>query len=244
MINYSEKFLFIHVPRTGGTSIEAFLTESGAEVVELPRDRAVEEDLLRFQHLHASKALEVFEDRGLPFAEFFKFSFMRNPWERLVSFFFYDHHTYVALGQAEDITFAEYVKIKISRHPFTFKPYNRNEFIFGGMGKRPKEIRRVTFTPGFWLLDNQKNVLVDFVGRFENLQGDFDKICDRLKIPRGSLRKLRACGDPDSCPWHKDQGITIPKYDHYTKYYDDETLEIVNCLIGEEAEVFGYKFGD
>jgi len=244
MINYSKKFLFIHIPRTAGTSIEDYLVSQDAAESELAREEAIKKDVLRFQHLHVSKAAQVCAERGINLEEFFKFSFMRNPWERLVSFFFYDHSTYVAMGKAEDITFAEYVKRKISDHPFTFEPYNRNEFIFGKAGKRSKEERRVTFTPGFWLLDDQENVLVDFVGRFENLQEDFDKVCDRINVPRGSLKTLRACGNIESCPWHKEQGIVVPKYDHYTKYYDDETLEIVNCLIGMDAELFGYKFGD
>jgi hypothetical protein len=244
VISYKNKFLFIHVPRQAGTSIESYLTEAGTAEIELPRDEAIETDILRFQHVHAARVMREFEDRDFSGDDYFKFSFTRNPWDRLVSFFFYDHLPKIATDKAEDITFAEWVKRRISRTPFTFEPYDRNELLFGALGDKPKEIRRVAHTLGFWLLDNYDNILVDYVGRFENLQKDFDTICDRLNISRGSLKKLRACGDDESCPWHKERNISIPKHEHYTKYYDDETLEIVNCMFQQEADMFGYKFGD
>ena len=34
------------------------------------------------------------------------------------------------------------------------------------------------------MFDKSENKLVDFIGRLENFQNDFDKVCDYLKIPR------------------------------------------------------------
>lgn len=249
MISYKDKYLFIHIPRTGGTSIEDYLYLNTSAASELPQDVAIRQDLLRYQHIHVAVVREILLEKNVDLADFFKFTFIRNPWERLVSFYYYDHYTNIKIGKERNINnFRDYVRHKISKKPFNIlpykTPYKRSELLYGTMGSIPLRAKCRGLTDNFWIFDDNDNMLMDFVGRFENLQNDFDIVCDKLKIPRGTLKKLRACGDDDSCPWHKERGISIPKYEHYTKYYDDETLEIVNCLVQKDADYFGYKFGE
>jgi hypothetical protein len=92
MLSLSHKFLFVHIPKTGGNSIQKILQpHSEDRIVALTAQDGMERFEVRgrfTQHKHAT--LADYHSRVPPelFAELFKFCAVRNPWSRAVSFYF------------------------------------------------------------------------------------------------------------------------------------------------------------
>ena len=192
MISHKHKFIFIEVPKTGTRSICSVLENNFSAVVLRP-------------HLGASKwhtHLERYQARfPKKIPSYFKFCFVRNPWDKIVSQYHFNRHSF----GMNDYTFEEYV------HAF----------------KRGKRISWLNYDFLSWMTDDKGNMLMNFVGRFENLQEDFNIVCDKIGVPRQKLP-------------HRNK----TKRTHYTEYYDDETREIVAEKYAKDIEYFGYKFGE
>ena len=68
---------------------------------------------------------------------------------------------------------------------------------------------------------------VDFIGRFENLQEDFNVVCDKIGKDRSVLPH-----------------VFQTKHAHYTQYYNDRAREIVGQIYQSDIKFFKYQFGD
>ena len=88
MISHSKKFIFIHIPKTGGTSIEIVLKGYIAEKYKIAGDNTffIGPDI---KHHTASELLERYGKKK--FGEYLKFCVIRNPWDRLLSLFYWGH---------------------------------------------------------------------------------------------------------------------------------------------------------
>jgi len=141
---------------------------------------------------------------------YFKFAIVRNPWDRLLSCFL--DKTKKCVGSKWELP--DYSKYKQS----SFKTF----------------VRKISST-NLKTCNNHHRlqaVLVpysecDFIGRFENLQEDFNIICDKIGLPKQKLAHQNKTN-------HK----------HYTQYYDDETRELVAKMYALDIKVFGYEFGE
>lgn len=71
MINHKHKFIFIHIPRTGGTSIEQQFSYDG--------DRSGDGK----KHWNLDQYKEALSNEQ--FDNYFKFTFIRNPWDIVIS---------------------------------------------------------------------------------------------------------------------------------------------------------------
>lgn len=108
------------------------------------------------KHDTALKASKVIPDDV--FTELYKFAFVRNPWDWLLSLYKYihqnkAHHRNKKVSHLAD--FEAYIRYEIARGK-----ENQSKFLFGKNGQ----------------------CLVDFIGRYESLEVDFAKITEAIGV--------------------------------------------------------------
>jgi len=158
------------------------------------------------QHLTAR---EIISDVGEELWDSaFKFAFVRNPFSKVVSHYNYRVKTNQTGLKTNNISFREWVK----------RTYGHDKDYF--YYDKPK-----MFMPQVeWLKDNKDQLNVDFVGRFERIQTDFNIVCSMLGIYK-DLPHLKKSTKKD-----------------YRGYYDTETVDIVHDWFQEDFEIFRYRF--
>ena len=169
-------------------------------------DRACSvDDQFKSGHPIYDKYLEFF---GQSIKEYFSFCLVRNPWDRLVSVFHYLQN-----GGRNN---------KDAKRGEILKDYNFQSFVHNFSFEK---FSYVHFKPQMHFIKSVDNF--DYIGRLENLQNDFNTICDKIGIPQQQLP-------------HKNKS----HHKHYTEYYDEETREIIAQKYAKDIEYFGYEFGE
>ena len=183
---YGLGFVFIHIPKTGGTSV----------------NRA-----LGLCHEHKT-ALEYRQWLGqTAWDRKFKFTFVRNPWDKVVSYFNFKQ-------QQKDVRFVALCFSEYLRQVFVA----RNHAYYADFPER--------YLPQFdWISDTKGNLIVDFVGRFESINEDFGKICERIGRPGLKLPHENASSRGE-----------------YRSYYKNGDAQIVADWYKKDIEQFGYTF--
>jgi hypothetical protein len=152
IISDSRNFVFVHIPKNAGTGIRAALEAFADGQSAASRDTT-----------HETLPALIARHPGLK--THFKFAFVRNPWERLVSFFF---HSKQKLSR----TFPQFQAVEDVETMLRLLDRNAT-WICDMHGARPQ----CDYICGE---DGQR--LTDFVGRYENLAADFAAVCRRVGI--------------------------------------------------------------
>jgi hypothetical protein len=165
MVSHKYKCIFVHIPKAGGTSIEQLIWPS-------ERDRTESNLWMGFvdkynnkyqtgglQHLFAS---QIQQELGADvFSEYFKFTMVRNPWDKIVSQFTY-------MNKRKDLR--EYIEMKEGD---CFKTY---------LSLIQKKAH-VQWEPQYkFFLDKNGDQIVDFIGRFENFNDEVHNILDSINV--------------------------------------------------------------
>lgn len=138
------RVVFIHINKTAGSSVERAL------------------------HLRSERktALQKREEMGRErFERAFKFAFVRNPWDKVLSHYHYRMRTNRTGLADAGIDFCNWVR----------KAYGERD-------PRWHDDPRMFMAQRLWLDDEAGRCLVDFVGRFERLEQDFGEACRRMGV--------------------------------------------------------------
>ena len=162
MISFQKQFLFVHIPKTAGNSIQSILRDySEDEIVALRSEQdGIERFGVRNPIYKIKKHSTLAEYRGAlgeeRFRSLYKFACVRNPWDRMVSYYFTPTQS---VGELD-----------------------RKEF--------RKVISKALSVADYLRLDRGEDdpfSNVDHVMRFENLADDFQSVCATLGIPTVDL---------------------------------------------------------
>lgn len=224
MIHRDYKFIFVRTAKTGSTSIienwvPGYISTSKLpDHMVLPGTNTWKHDNNHIPLYHVKENMS----RG-DFNTFYKFGFVRNPYDRVVSAYRYvsDWHMY-----------------HDGSNPYSdFK-----DFIIKLFVTKEKPSEAVKYGPQHVFVDG-----CDRVGKFENIQREYNIICDNIGVyPRRlpwenhdyAWRYLPKHGWSD---YHKHNPLLEPK--HYTSYYDDYTRSVIEQVFAQDLDVYNYRFG-
>lgn len=205
IVSHKYKFIFIAIPKTATHAIRFALRpqldEGDWEQVELfHKSRLPFEEFKSVNHGHITSldAKKVLGDKI--WNTYYKFCFVRNPYDRFMSYAFFRN-------KSSDL--------------FLKKKYAMMKLIF----KNPLIEKDILFYPqSNFIIDDAGVNMVDFIGRYENLQLDFDKICEKVGLPKITL-----------------QSVNLSNREGDMHNLDFELLDLVSNYYEEDIEIFKYK---
>lgn len=153
MISHEYKCIFVHIPRTAGTNIERAICGKNWWEIDKPT-----------KHIFASTAKELYKEY---WDDYFKFSFVRDPWDRMISM----------------TTFEKFYGCKIVNGKLNIdeyiRKYNRLE-----IDSRSKSISDNIVNKYDSIYSNILNEELDFIGRFENIEEDFEYVKSMIGLTK------------------------------------------------------------
>lgn len=215
LVSYSHSFIFFHVAKVAGTSIRHALEPYTSEPEHFRIKRPVKEINGRLNPLYEmwsstlTHATVKQTQKALPdeFNRFFSFAFVRNPWDWQVSMYHFllqetDNPRYATVKQLGG--FKQYLEWLVHEE----NPYPK------GATKLQKSM----------LVDEKDRIVVDRIGRYENLAEDFQTITASIGL-NAKLPIMNASS-------HRD----------YRDYYDSYTRKLVANHFAEDIDTFSYTF--
>ena len=184
---YLDDFVFIHINKTAGSSIERALR-------------------LPFQHRTALEWRAVLGHEA--WERRFSFAIVRNPWDKVASHYYYRIKTNQTGLGTDPLDFSTWVGLA-----------------YGQQDPRFYDKPKMFMPQADWISDQSGRRMVEFVGRFERLQEDFDTICRRIGI-EAELPHEKASANRD-----------------YRRAYTPEAAEVVARHFARDIKDFGYTFG-
>jgi len=162
----------------------------------------------------SAKAIKTYlDERGYIWDDYFKFVFIRNPWERAVSE--YEYYRQIVSKRA----YSTDVNKSLSEVAIHEPPKN---FIMRNLGDK--------WNPHNYIFDDDGKLMVDFVGKVENIEQDFEAVVNKI-LPSVNITQ-----------WRLPRMNATTKNKSYRDYYDDESIEYIRNRDAKIIELGQYEF--
>ncbi|MEO1033793.1 MAG: sulfotransferase family 2 domain-containing protein [Bacteroidota bacterium] len=215
MISHTHKCIFIHIPKTAGSSINSFFHPG----VKFHFKNADYDRLfgwcpkrqLHMQHATAKQLLETELISEDIWNNYYKFTFVRNPWDRAYS----DYLWMMKFANIKD-SFKNYMK-QTGQFDAILNDNTKDSFLGD----------HVLGQHEFFDLDGPLEV--DFLGRFENFSNDIKVVLDALEIQED---------------FNKNLNKSKRGYSHYSKFYSNSNRDLVGKKYNKDITLFNYEFQD
>ncbi|MGD1807349.1 sulfotransferase family protein [Dapis sp. BLCC M126] len=207
------KVIYFPIPKVATSTLKYI----SAKLLELENI-----DSLELEDIHEFIFPSVERKNLHKYQDYYKFGFVRNPWERLFSCYKskikvdpnYNHPDY------QDGISKRFVRYNLFRAGMSFEEFVK------AISQIPDPDSDFHFKSQYIFFTNNKGEeVVNFIGRYESLQEDWKKVRDASNLPAIELPHL-----------NKESSK------HYSEYYTPETIDIVSARYAEDINKFGYKF--
>ncbi|MDX1406522.1 MAG: sulfotransferase family 2 domain-containing protein [Saprospiraceae bacterium] len=207
-IDTERKFLFVHIPKTAGTSIKKAL--------------GLTPEASHGKYFH-------FRERLGPraYRKYYKIAFVRNPWDRFLSFYLYarmDENFYHSTRNPDKALYGK------NRHYDLLKHASLNDcahYLIEGRFKPLSGTFYFMAPQCEWIMDEQDTLQIDFLGKYESLEADVSQVCDHLGMPDAHLEVIN-----NSRRERAD----------FRQYYDAETRALIAKYYERDIELLKYTF--
>jgi hypothetical protein len=220
IISHSKQFIFIHIYKNAGTSITEILWPHARLREKMERNdktRRIIDFVNHIGEMHGNKWFDGHGNKWLNgvhkhatareirsylgdklFCHYFTFAFVRNPFDWQVSLYHYikSSEWHPEFHVVRNLTFREFVLREIEK-------------------RAPTQSSFVT---------DKGSVIVNFVGKVENIENDLPAVCKRIGLAINSIPHLnRSVRESD-----------------YMKYYDEDLRTLLLNYCNEDFRNFGY----
>lgn len=164
MISHDFKTIFVHIPKTGGTSVESMF----GLVETIPHKKRFREMEVKGKHWGIE---EMIEEYPLYLNSYYKWTIVRNPWER-------------------DLSLYNMMKGQIKYRHLSFKQFLK-EVIQYHLELEHPDFKNLVFRNQIEYITKDNHVAVNDIIRYENINQGWERVCNKINKPFEKLRHLR-----------------------------------------------------